>query len=407
MNDHQPSSRAASCRPCAIPLARRQRGSRERLLKVLAHQEPDRVPLDLGSTQVTGIHVVAYHRLRKVLGLPPVEAQICDYIQGLALPDPDVIEHLGVDVRGLFPLNSHNWQIVEREDGEYWSYHDEWGITHRKPRVDGLYYSLWKAPLDGPELTAQDIASHPWPRLDDPRRIAGLRQLAEAYRAEGYAVVLKDPFAGLFEMAQRIVGMENLLVMMAADKTLAIALFDKLAELKLAFWEMALPQLADVVDVISQADDYGTQVSQIISPRMFREQLKPRWKIIFDRLQVLAPNARRFFHSCGNVRPLIPDYIELGVEILNPVHVRATGMEPVALKRDFGDALVFWGGGVDTQGALPNGTPQEVKDDVRRNVEALAPGGGFVFNTVHNIQADVPAENLAAMYEALSEYGNY
>jgi len=381
--------------------------NRERLLKALAHQEPDRVPLDLGSTQVTGIHVLAYHRLRQSLELPPVEAQICDHIQGLALPDTDAIERLGVDVRGIFPLNSHNWKVIEQEAEEYWSYHDEWGITHRKPRPDGLYYSLWQVPLPGPELTIQDIARHPWPRMDDPQRIAGLRQQAEAYRESGYAVVLKDPFAGIFEMAQRIVGMENLLMMMALNKPLAAALFDKLVELKLAFWEMALPQLADVVDVISQADDYGTQVSQIISPRMFREQLKPCWKSIFDRLRVLAPNARRFFHSCGNVRPLLPDYIELGVEILNPVHIRATGMEPVALKRDFGDALVFWGGAVDTQGTLPNGTPQEVKDDVRRNIEALAPGGGFVFNTVHNIQPDVPTKNLVAMYEALAEYGSY
>jgi uroporphyrinogen decarboxylase len=361
----------------------------------------------LGSTQVTGIHVIAYHRLREALGLPPAEAQICDHIQGLALPDTDLIERLGVDVRGLFPLNSHNWKIVEQEDGEYWSYADEWGITHRKPRQGGLYYSVWKAPLEQPELTAQDIARHPWPRLDDPQRIAGLRQLAETYRAAGYAVILKDPFAGIFEMAQRIVGMENLLVMMGLNKALAGTLFDKLVELKLSFWEMALPELADVVDVISQADDYGTQASQIISPRMFREQLKPRWKIIFDRLRILAPNSRRFFHSCGNVRPLLPDYIELGVEILNPVHVRAKNMEPVALKRDFGDVLTFWGGGVDTQGVLPNGTPQEVKDDVRRNIESLAPGGGFVFNTVHNIQADVSAENLVAMFEALEEYGIY
>lgn len=381
--------------------------SRERLLKALAHQEADCVPLDLGSTQVTGIHVLAYQQLRQALGLHPVEAQMCDYIQGLALLDTDIVEYLGVDVRGIFPLNSHNWQIVEQETGDYWSYHDEWGITHHKPRPDGLYYSLWQVPLPGPELTIQDIARHPWPRMDDPQRIAGLRRQAETYRADGYAVVLKDPFAGIFEMAQRIIGMENLLTTMALNKALAAALFDKMVELKLAFWEMALPQLADVVDVISQADDYGTQVSQIISPRMFREQLKPRWKIVFDRLRALAPHARRFFHSCGNVRPLLPDYIEMGVEILNPVHLRATGMEPVALKRDFGDALVFWGGGVDTQNVLPNGTPQEVKDEVRQNIEALALGGGFVFNTVHNIQPDVPVENLVAMYEAFAEYRSY
>jgi uroporphyrinogen decarboxylase len=259
--------------------------------------------------------------------------------------------------------------------------------------------------LSRPELTAADIAHYPWPRMNDPRRIAGLRERAERYRAAGFAVMLKDPFAGIFEMAQRMVGMENLLMMMASDAALAGALFDKLMELKLEFWEMALPQLGEAVDVISHADDYGTQASQIISPRMFRQQLKPRWKTVLERVRALAPHARRFFHSCGNVRPLLPDFIEIGVEIINPVHVRAAGMEPAALKRDFGDALVFWGGGVDTQGVLPYGTPQEVRDDVRRNLEALAPGGGYVFNTVHNIQADVPVENLCAMYEALREFG--
>jgi uroporphyrinogen decarboxylase len=381
--------------------------SRERLLTALSRQEPDRVPFDLGSTQVSGIHVVAYHGLRQALDLPPVEARLCDQIQGLALPDDDVIQRLGVDVRGLFPLNSHNWQVREEEAGGYWLYHDEWGITHRRPKPDGLYYSIVEVPLGDPALSVTDIRRHPWPDMADPQRIAGLREEAERCRAAGYAVVLKDPFAGLFEMAQRIVGMENCLMMMAADQKLSGALFDKLLELKLSFWETALPELADVVDVISQADDYGTQTSQLISPAMFREQIKPRLKILFDRVKSLAPDARRFFHSCGNVRPLLPDYIEIGVEILNPVHIRARGMDPAALKREFGRDLVFWGGGVDTQGVLPHGTPQEVKDDVRRNIEALAPGGGFVFNTVHNIQADVPPQNIIAMWEALQEYGVY
>jgi uroporphyrinogen decarboxylase len=387
------------------PPARHQ--GRERLLKALAHQEPDRLPLDLGSTQVTGIHRIAYERLRQALGLPPVQTRLCDHIQGLALPDDDLLERLGVDVRGLFPLNSHNWKVVEVEAGEYGHYLDEWGITHRRPRPDGLYYSLWKAPLERPELTPLDIARHPWPRLDDALRIAGLRQQAEAYRAAGYAVVLKDPFAGIFEMSQRMVGMENLLLMMASDPALAGALFEKMLELKLAFWEMALPQLAPLVDVISQADDYGTQASQLISPRMYRQQIKPHYAVLFARLRALAPRAFLFFHSCGNVRPLLPDFIELGVQILNPVHVRAAGMEPAALKRDFGSDLTFWGGGVDTQETLPHGTPGQVKDAVQRNIQALAPGGGFVFNTVHNIQPDVPSQNLLAMFAALSEYGVY
>ena len=381
--------------------------SRERVLSTLNHQEPDRVPLDLGSVQVTGIHVAAYRSLRAALGLPPVEPELCDAIQQLALPDDDVIHRLGVDVRGLFPLNSHNWRVVEEPAGDYWAYHDEWGITHHRPRPDGLYYSIVRTPLDGSRVTAADIERHAWPDMADPQRIAGLREQAEAYRAAGYAVVIKDPFAGIFEMAQRIVGMTELLMMMATDPALAGVLFDKLLALKLAFWEMALPRLGDVVDVVTYADDYGTQQSQLISPRMFREQLKPRIAILFARIKELAPHTRQFFHSCGNVRPLIPDYIEIGTDILNPIHIRAAGMEPVALKRDFGDALVFWGGGVDTQGVLPHGTPQEVKDDVRRNIEALAPGGGYVFNTVHNIQADVPPENVIAMWEALQEYGVY
>jgi uroporphyrinogen decarboxylase len=361
----------------------------------------------LGATQVTGIHRQAYVGLRQGLGLPALEPTICDHIQGLALPDEDLIACLKVDVRGLFPRNSHNWKVTEETDGIYWFYHDEWGIAHRRPYPDGLYYSVWHAPLGQPDLSVLDIWNHPWPDFKAPWRIKGLRELAEAFRGAGYAVVLKDPFAGIFEMAQRIMGMENLLAWMGTAPILAETLFDRLADLKLDFWEMALPRLADVVDVISQADDYGTQTSQLISPRMFRQQLKPHWKVIFDRIKELAPHAYRFFHSCGNVRPLIPDFIELGVQILNPVHIRAKGMEPVALKRDFGSSLSFWGGGIDTQSVLPNGSPQEVKDEVCRNIEALAPGGGFVFNPVHNIQADVPVENILAMYEALADYGVY
>ena len=381
--------------------------ARERLLIALDHQEPDHVPLDLGSTQVTGIHAAAYRNLRCALGLPPVEVQLCDVVQQVALPDDDVVERLGVDVRGLFPLNSHNWNVHPEDGGEHWVYHDEWGITHHRPKPGGLYFSIVQVPLGSPDLSVRDIENHPWPNMADPQRIAGLRELAGRYRAAGYGVVLKDPFAGIFEMGQRIVGMENLLVMMARDRKLAGALFERMLELKLSFWEMALPRLADVVDVVAEMDDYGTQSSQLISPRMFRRQLKPHLKVLFDRVRQLAPRVKLFFHSCGNVRPLIPDFIEVGVEILNPVHIRATGMEPSALKRDFGDALVFWGGGIDTQGVLPAGTPQAVKDDVRRNIEALAPGGGYVFTPVHNIQPDVPPQNIVAMWEALQEYGVY
>lgn len=376
--------------------------SRERLLTALNHHEPDRIPYDLGSTQVTGIHVVAYRRLREYLGLPMIEPTIVDEVQGLARPDDDVIEQLGVDVRGLFPLNSHNWNVTGVDVGDNWEYVDEWGITQHKPRPDGLYYSVVKSPLAG-SITPNEVRNYAWPNTGDPHRIAGLREQALAHRAQGKAVMIKGVLAGVFEMSQRVRGIQELLIDMASNPVLAGALFDKMVELKLAFWETALPQLADVIDVVSEADDYGTQVSQLISPRMFRQQIKPQLKVLFARIKELAPNAKLFFHSCGNVRPLLPDFIELGIDILNPIHITATGMEPIALKRDFGKDLVFWGGGVETQGVLPFGTPQEVKDNVRRNIDALAPGGGFVFNTIHNIQADVPPENIVAMWEALRE----
>ncbi len=387
--------------------------SRERLLATLHHREPDRVPFDLGSTQVTGIHVVAYQRLRQHLGLSPIEPAFCDAIQGLALPDDDVLERLGVDVRGLFPLNSHNDRVAERArreakgDGdEAEAFVDEWGITQHRPYPDGLYFTAVRHPLAG-AITADDVVRYPWPDTGDPQRIAGLRDLAAAYRAQGRAVMIKGVLAGVFEMAQRVRGMAALMMDLASDEALAGALLDQMVALKLAFWEMALPQLRAVVDVISEADDYGTQASQLISPRMFRRLFKPRLAALFGRIKALAPDAKLFFHSCGNVRPLLPDFIELGVDILNPVHVRAAGMNPVELKRDFGRDIVFWGGGVDTQDVLPYGTPAEVRDDVRRNIEALAPGGGFVFNTVHNIQADVPPENIVAMWQALQAHGVY
>jgi uroporphyrinogen decarboxylase len=291
--------------------------------------------------------------------------------------------------------------------GERWDYTDEWGITHRRLIPDGLYYFAVRHPLDCPDLSFDEIRAYPWPNTADPQRIAGLRHQALAYREKGKAVMIKGVLAGIFEMSQRIRGMERLLMDMAADEVLACAIFDKMLELTLAFWEMALPQLADVLDVISIGDDYGTQISQIVSPRMFRNLIKPRQKVLFQRIKQLAPHTNLFLHSCGNVRPLLPDFIELGVDILNPVQVRATGMDPVALKCDFGKDIVFWGGGVDTQDVLPHGTPEEVKEDVRRNIEVLAPGGGFVFNTVHNIQADVPPGNVIAMWEALQQYGVY
>jgi uroporphyrinogen decarboxylase len=170
---------------------------------------------------------------------------------------------------------------------------------------------------------------------------------------------------------------------------------------------MALEELADVIDIIAEGDDYGTQDSQLIGHEDFRHIYKPHISRIINAVKQYAPNAKIMFHSCGNVRPLIPDFIEMGIDILNPVHVNAIGMEPYQLKKDFGKDIVFWGGGVDTQKILPSGTVNDVKDEVKKNIDALATGGGFVFAAVHNIQSEVPPQNIIAMRETVKEYGRY
>ena len=385
----------------------REMTSRDRVLKALRHEEPDRVPYDLSGTHVTAISNGAYQNLRAYLGLPKRDPVWLDVVQQVVIPHDDIMEHLGVDTRGLFPLTSHNWDIYDKlEDaGDHWVYHDEWGMTQHFPKVNGHWFTIVAEPLvDAPPEPAS-VDHHAWPDAANPERIAGLREKARAFRDAGKVVLIKGICAGIFEMAQRIRGMENALVDPMLCPDLADRLYGKIADLKIAFWEMALNELADVVDIIVENDDYGTQQSQLISHDQFRRTIRPHLARVFSAIKRAAPNAYLFFHSCGNVRPFLPDFIEDGVDILNPVHISAEGMEPIALKKDFGDALTFWGGGVETQSVLPNGTPEQVRDNVRRNLEALAPGGGYVFNTVHNIQSDVPPQNIVAMWQALREFG--
>jgi len=381
--------------------------SRERLLRALDHQEPDRVPYDLASTQVTGISIGAYNHLRRRLGLEPASPRVCDQIQQICVPHDDVMGRLGVDTRGLFPLTSHNWNVKKEDGGEYWTYRDEWGLGHRMPKKDGHWYSLYDSPLADATLTEDAVDRHPWPDPTDRRRVEGLRARGETFRAEGKAVVIKGLCAGIFEVACRVRGMEKFMMDLVLNEAAAVHLMRKIAELKIAFWDMALDEVGDVVDVVAEADDYGTQEAMLIRPEMFRRLIKPLTVELVSAIRRDLRDGYVFFHSCGNVRELIPDFIEMGVDILNPVHITAAGMAPAALKRDFGKDIVFWGGGVDTQHVLPRGTPDEVRESVRRNLEALAPGGGYVFNTVHNIQPEVPAENIMAMWEALQEFGRY
>ena len=383
--------------------------SRERIHKALNFQEADRVPYDLAATTWTGITNTAYQNFLNLKGKASEEADWADVIQQIVIPSEEILQELGVDVRGVFPLTSHNWDVYSKlkDRGEFFEYLDEWGFTHHFPK-DGYWFSLVKSPMETVDfLEANVVGKYPWPDASNKARFEGLRETARDYQNREKTVFTKGLCAGLFEMHQRVRGMENAMLDPLMFEVNSDILIGKLADLKIEFWDALLDEIGDVVDIIGEGDDYGTQQSQLIAPEHFRQYYQAHFTRVLDFIKQKKPDAKILFHSCGNIRPIIPDLIEMGVDILNPVHVTATGMEPVQLKKDFGKDIVFWGGGVDTQHILPSGTPEQVKDDVKRNIDALAPGGGFVFSTIHNIQAEVPPQNIVAMIEALNEYGKY
>lgn len=380
--------------------------SRERILTTLDHREPDRVPFDLAGTTWTGIANGAYQKLRMFLGKDSEEPVWSDVVQQIVIPSDEILKILEVDTRGLFPLTSHNWDVYDKltDKGDNWEYHDEWSFTHHFPKTGGLWFSLVKHPMENIVPDVNEISRFNWPAASDRERIKGLREKAVRFKEQGKIVMLKGLCAGIFEMHQRFRGMTNALVDPLLYPEFSDLLIGKIADLKIEFWTMALAELADIVDVIAEADDYGTQESQLIDPDHFRLYYKPHITRIIEAMRKNAPGAKIMFHSCGNVRPIIPDFIEMGVNILNPVHINAAGMEPYQLKKDFGKDIVFWGGGVDTQKILARGTPGEVSDDVAKNIDALAPGGGFVFAAVHNIQSEVPPQNIISMVESIKKF---
>lgn len=379
---------------------------RERILAALNHQEPDKVPFDLAGTTWTGITNGAYQNLREYLGKQHEDPGWSDVIQQIVVPSEEILELFDVDTRGLFPLTSHNWDVNSKltDSGDDWEYYDEWGFTHHFPKENGHWFSLVKHPMENVSPDLIEINGYKWPNPSDSERIKGLREKALGFREQGKLVMLKGLCAGIFEMQQRFRGMSNALVDSFLYPEFSDRLVGKLADLKIEFWKMALGELADVVDVIAEADDYGTQDSQLIDPDHFRQFYKPHISRIITAIKESAPAAKIMFHSCGAVRPIIPDFIEMGIDIINPVHINAAGMEPYQLKKDFGKDIVFWGGGVDTQKILVHGSVNEVAEDVRKNIDALAPGGGFVFAAVHNIQSEVPPQNIMAMIESIKKY---
>ena len=383
--------------------------SRERVLTALNHKEPDRVPFDMGGTVLTGINVKAYAALRDYLGLPPIELTIVDVVQQLAQVDDDVIDRLGVDVRNVAPRSSATYriEIKDMQGGNYTYFYDEYGIGWRMPKVGGLYYDMFDHPLGG-HIDESNVDRYVLPDPKDPARFAGLREAAErVIEEEQRALIVGNLSAGIFEMYLWTRGFTDGYSDFVGKPARSQNIMHRFMDLQLAYWEKMFDVLGDMIDVVQLADDFAGQDDMLISPSSYRRHLKPLHKELFDFIHSRS-SAKIFLHSCGSIRKVIPDLIEIGLDVINPVQVSAAGMNSAELKREYGRDLTFWGGGVDTQRAFnENHTPEEVREDVKRRITDLMPSGGFVFATVHNILHNVPPENIMAMWETLQEYGAY
>jgi uroporphyrinogen decarboxylase len=404
--------------------------SRDRVLTSLSHREPDRVPLDLSGYRSSGISAIVYPKLRAALGLEPRTVDVYDAVQQLAICHDDVLDKLGVDTIELgraFCLEDKWWADWTLADGTpcrlpVWIKPERLGkewilrapaghIMARQPEGSLHFDQAWWPFLDGKEDLSRIEALYPehmWTGVQLPPgpSISGLDELAagaRALRARTDRAIIGLFGGNLLEMGQFYYRMDNFLVMLAGEPQRAHRFLDALMEIHLRNLERFLSAVGTSIDVILLSDDLGAQNSPQISPRMYREFFKPRHARMWAHVKKLA-NVKVMLHCCGAVRPLLPDLIDAGLDIINPVQISCRGMEAEGLKRDFGKDLVFWGGGCDTQHVLPLGTPDEVREHVLHQCEVLAPGGGFVFHAVHNIQGNVPVENIVAMYDAVHEY---
>ncbi len=401
--------------------------SRERVLAAVNHTEPDRLAVDLGAMRSTGIQAIAYNRLKAHLGVSEGPTRVYDLVQQLAEPGPPMLERLGIDAVDAgwqFTMSWHDWPLPDgspaqvpdyfqprKEDGAWRVYVNGTPIAEMPPGCVYLTQTHWPMAdsLEIPEQGLESImplsvwAGVPTPMFADGLSETNLRKIGEHVRYlrqnTDYATMIG--FGGnLFEWLTFLRRIDNALMDLAMDLPAVERLLDKLVEIHLANLDKVFAAVGDNVDLIQMGDDLGTEQGPFFSPEIYRTVFKPRHKVLFDHIHKHS-TMKVFLHSCGSLHAILPDLIDAGVDVLNPVQISAAGMDAARLKKEFGKDVTFWGGGCDTQRVLPRGTPEDVYDHVRELVDIWAPGGGFVFCQVHNILADVPPANVEAMYKAI------
>jgi uroporphyrinogen decarboxylase len=370
---------------------------RERIEKALSHKETDRIPIDLGGPQTT-IELFAYRNLLNLLNVKTTERV---FLRAHSIPDEKILELFQIDTRYIYFKEPQTWDSNNTAQ----MYFDEWGKKW-KLTTRGFYYEMIGSPLQNSNAEIEDIHSHKWPVDSTKRDIERWRkQSKNLYEKSHYFIVGDSIGWGIFEESWGIRGLENFLIDLMTNKKFAEALMDKVLETQIKRFEQYLKEIGSYIGAICISDDIAGQDGPIISPDLYRKMIKPRHVELIRFIKSMT-DAKIFFHCCGDVIPFLEDFIDIGVDIINPVQVSAGEMGNTSkLKKIYGDRLVFWGGGCDSQQILPYGSKLEIEREVKRRIEDLAAGGGFIFAPVHNIQPDVPPENIVALYKAALKHG--
>ncbi|MFC2123172.1 uroporphyrinogen decarboxylase family protein [Bacteroidota bacterium] len=379
---------------------------RERFLIALNHQEPDRVPIDLGGFQ-TGIHKNAYRALIEHLGFEE-EMIMLDPVQQIVKPSEAVLEKFHVDVRYITahgPDSFYGGIKQNERNGRFWhDLKDEFGVIWSMPDDQQLYMDISYHPLANAGL--DDVEKYPFPDGTDRSRFSGVRETARTLREETDYAISTGIGGVVYEYCWYMRGLEQWFTDMLTDQSFCEALIDQTLFYWKNYYTGFMEAIGDMVDIVMIGDDLAGQNGPLFSPDFYKAVVKPRQKELVRHIRSLT-EAKIWYHTCGSCIDLLPELLDNGIDILNPVQTSALNMDPVQLKKQFGDRVVFWGGGIDSQHTLPFASPDGVREEVRRNLEIFKPGGGYVFNNIHNIQSGVPAENIIAMYEAAYEYGFY
>lgn len=397
--------------------------SRERIVAVINHKETDVLPIDFGAMRSTGISIQAYSKLKKYLGMDNSLPKLYDVFQQLAEPETELLERMGGDVvqahrmapafgisikewkqaqlpSGITCLVPAGYNPVVNDDGSQDIIENGKVIAHMPP--SGLYFDLVDAPLKDAE-SIEDVDKIPIPLITDEELDFIEQEVMHLHYNTDKAILLA--FGGnILEAGQTWWGFEKFMEYLVIEPELIHYWLGKLTEAYMHDLQKLLPRVAKYINILQFGDDLGSQTSLLISPETYRKMIKPYHKKLYRYVRDNYPDVKVFLHSCGAIEKLLPDLIDAGVEIINPVQISAEGMDPFKLKKNYGKDLVFWGGGANMQHTVISGTIEDIKKEVESLIRIFNEGGGYVFNQVHNIQANVPPEKIMAVYDTALAY---